>query len=896
MKSRPVLYLASQSPRRRDILTRMKVPFHVVPSNYREYLRQNTAPGALALEHAEGKARRAVVPAKARFVMGADTVVACAGRLLGKPANEKEALAMIRLLSGRTNEVVTGIALLDLKTGIMTRAAACSYVKIKKMNAAQQKAYVRNSHPYDKAGGYAIQGGPRIARRIRGSYSNIVGFPRELVRKLLKQAGFFLLVLGLLQSGTTAVRADILAGPERSEHTEASLIPETNGIAPGQKLRVALRLRMDEHWHTYWLNSGDSGLATTIRWTLPEGFEAGPIQWPWPQIIRQPPLATYGYENEIWLFSDIQAPAVIDSGQNIVLKARVNWLECEVPCLPGQARFSLDLPVVDDPAANPVWDKGAADFLNRLPLPAPEASVSAEQTQNRINVFFDLHRLGLPEEAALKQAYFFPDDSEWIEHAALQSLEKTSPGQYRLTLERSRLRPELLENLSGYLWIETGSVTQAYSVRTAPALSESSAPESPAVNPLPQNPGGLGLLAALIFAFLGGLILNLMPCVLPVLSLKLLSFASHRDEAAALRRHSLVWTLGVLVSFWILCVLMLALRWGGSSLGWGFHLQSPVIVTALLLIFLLLTLNLSGFFEIGLLLTRFSGPSGKGHKVSEAFFSGVLVVVAATPCTAPFMGAAIGYSLAQPLPVVLAVFSFLGLGMAFPFLALSFIPGGIRFLPRPGAWMNTLKKVLSVPLALTVLWLAWVLAVQIDGVSLAAVFGFAAFAGISAVVYGRTQTGRGAPWLRPVSLGLIIIFSAAALAGASRAAKPGFEKQPVKTEGVEWQTYSREALEAARSAGSPVFINFTARWCLSCQANDRLVFRSPKIGEAFKQRGIQAFKADWTLKDREITEALDSYGRASVPLYVYYHGQAQEPEIWPELLTIGFVLDQLKKD
>jgi MAF protein len=923
-----LLYLASQSPRRREILTHMKVLFQVVGSSYEERLKQTVLPHELALEHAEGKARNAQVPRKARFVMGADTVVACAGRILGKPRDEKAAVAMIQLLSGRLNEVVTGIALLDRETGILTRAASHSLVSIKKMDAEQCLNYVRSSHPYDKAGGYAIQGQPRIARRVRGSYSNIVGFPRELVRKLLKQAGFFGIALVLIQACLQAPAAAAESVKVRSEHTEVSLISEFTAVQPGKPLRVALKLKSDPDWHTYWINSGDSGLATSIRWILPEGFSAGPIEWPYPSVIRQDPLVTYGYHGETWLFTTLQVPGSLTPGSKVVVRAEADWLECEIPCLPGQAELSLDLNVQAAAQVSPAWQQGATQFLGQLPQAAPAGYLAFEQNDKI---------LILKSNLLAQDAYFFPYDGELLDHAAPQIL-RTGESMLTLEIQRSRLKPGLVERLAGVLVLTAKGQKQAYEVnltdkdvlrpvyavpptkpsalQTKPTLKETpqlsrvqelaAAPQSvvqskPFAIQEPQKP--ISLMLALAFAFLGGLILNLMPCVLPVLSLKILGFVTQRGHPGELRAHGLIWTLGVLVSFWLLSGILLALRWGGSSLGWGFQLQSPGMVAALAVVFLLLTLNLAGFFEVGLLLTRFGGRSSKsGEKNGQAFAAGVLAVVAATPCTAPFMGAAMGYALTQPVAVVFAIFTSLGLGMAFPFLVLAFVPGGLKFLPKPGPWMNTFKKVLALPLGLTVVWLLWVLAVQVEVSARLWSAGFLLAAALAAISYGRVHPSAlaGVPAARRKSgLFLILLILAAALTvwSAERGVKIQPESDGIKatTPGVPWRVYAREEADRLVREGRPVFINFTARWCLSCQVNDRLVFRSREVADAFRARGIQAFKADWTSKDAVIAQALAGYGRASVPLYVFYNGQSKNPRFLPEVLTTRLVLEALEE-
>lgn len=909
-------------------MTQMRIPFRIVKSLYRERLKQNVVPAELALEHAEGKARQAQVPQMARFVMGADTVVACEGRILGKPSDEKAAVRMIQLLSGRTNEVVTGIALLDRKTGILTRAAAHSWVAIKKMNVEECFNYVRESHPYDKAGGYAIQGKPRIARRVRGSFSNVVGFPRELVRKLLNQAGFFVAILFFISAIPMQQLFAVESSPVRSKHTEASLISEYTAVQPGKPLRIALRLKTDPDWHTYWMNSGDSGLATSIRWNLPEGFSAGAIQWPYPSLIRQDPLVTYGYQGEVWLFTTIKVPENLQPGSQVILRAKADWLECEIPCLPGRADLSLELTVNETAQVSLAWQRGAAQFLKRLPKPEEPEGWTFEQVSDALTLNIYL---------AADEAYFFPYEGELFDHAAPQVLTRTDGG-LSLELQRSRLNPGPVQALAGVLLVTLDGQRQAYELKTKekqarPAggapISQKEKAEKP-ITPLASKQElpppltesetksffergsseekPIPFFLALVFAFLGGLILNLMPCVLPVLSLKVLGFVTQRGDVKQLRAHGLIWTAGVLVSFWILSGVMLALRWGGSSLGWGFHLQSPGMVAALTVIFLLLTLNMAGFFEVGLLLTRFAGMTSKaGEKNGQAFAAGVLAVVAATPCTAPFMGVAVGYSLTQTVPVVFAVFTFLGLGMAFPFLGLSFLPGGLKFLPKPGPWMDTFKRFLALPLGLTVIWLLWVLAVQVNELPLKWIAGALTVTAFSAFFYGRCHRSAlaGDSGARSKSLFfLIVVMLSAGLAVFAAARGGNAEKSVFATEpksamassskGVQWRTFSREEAERLVLEGKPVFINFTARWCLSCQVNDRLVFQTQAVAEAFQARGVHAFKADWTSQDAVIAEALADYGRASVPVYVYYDGQSQQPRFLPEVLTVNLVLESLK--
>jgi thiol:disulfide interchange protein DsbD len=580
-------------------------------------------------------------------------------------------------------------------------------------------------------------------------------------------------------------------GAVKTPQVEAELVAERDALVPGEPITVALRLAAIPGWHTYWRNPGDSGEPTRIAWRLPPGFSAGGIEWPVPERIPVGPLMNFGYHGEVLLLTRIVPPADLPAGKPVTLRAKANWLVCEVNCIPEEGELELALPVARGSGPHERWGKPIAATKGRLPVPAPGgwtfAARGAEGGASR-SIF-------PPRD--LKDAYFLPFEEGKIEPSAPQTLAREGE-TYRLALRAAAQPVGAFDRVNGVLV----SADKAWVIDV----------------PVVARFAELGLAAALLFAFAGGLLLNLMPCVLPVLSIKVLGFAS---EGEGRLRHALLYSAGVLVSFWLLAGILIGLRALGSQLGWGFQLQSPVTVALLAAFFLVLALNLSGLFEL-----RFAfagGPSGH-------FLSGVLAVVIASPCTAPFMGAALGYAVFESGWRALLVFTALGLGMALPYGGLAAAPGWRRYLPKPGPWMPRLKQWLAVPLYATVVWLAWVFAQQMP-------------------------------------------FS-----------------QPEKDHA--WQPYSAEKVAALAASGKPVFVDFTAAWCVTCQVNERLVLGREDVLAAFRSRDVALVRADWTRRDPEIARALGALGRSGVPAYVLYK-PGSAPLVLPELLTRERLLEAL---
>ncbi|MGD8476866.1 MAG: thioredoxin family protein [Burkholderiales bacterium] len=695
-------------------------------------------------------------------------------------------------------------------------------------------------------------------------------------------------LIGLLLAGLVSLPAD--ANPVRRDHIDAELIPATTSVEPGSVLTVALRLKPDAHWHTYWKNPGDSGLATHIDWELPEGFSAGPILWPVPTRIDVGPLANYGYDGEVLLLTDIQVPR--DLPASVPIRAMASWLVCEEICIPGDAEFTLALPV--GPAKpNLLWSGRIDQTRAALPKTIDGLDVRAQFVAGSEWVL-SLPRSVLPQKSTLR---FFADSEERIDHASKQQMYE-GDGMVYLRFAAASGASEQQRPLTGLLVADPAFASGATAALISPAVSiTESAPAAvltgPVLNKAVSNKPAqarLTTIVALAFAFIGGVILNLMPCVFPVVGIKVLTFVENsRSSPASLRAHGLLFALGVLASFWVVAGALLGLRAGGATLGWGYQLQSPLVISALALLFFVLALNMSGVFELGTRAQQLAGSVRANTGYADAFFSGVIATLVATPCTAPFMGAALGFAITQSAPVAMAVFTALALGMAMPYLVLSFSPKLVGYLPKPGQWMVSLKQALAFPLYLTVVWLVWVLGRQV-GIDAVARF----LVGMTAVAAALWIYGR---WNRAHTL--VARNSARAVAAVLVVAAliyawphPGAaQRATLAAESDHWKEWSPAAVTAAREQGRVVFVDFTAAWCVTCQVNKRLVLNKDAVQQRFRDRGIVTMVADWTNRDPQISAALDALGRSGVPVYVFYPGNGGEPILLPELLTESLVLD-----
>jgi|CXWL01.1.fsa_nt_gi thiol:disulfide interchange protein DsbD len=583
------------------------------------------------------------------------------------------------------------------------------------------------------------------------------------------------------------------AAPVKTENVEADLVAERSAAEPGKTLTVALRLKIAPHWHTYWRNPGDSGEPTSLEWKLPPGYSAGPIQWPVPRRLPIGPLLNFGYEDEVLHLVEISIPA--NASGNAAIAAHARWLVCNPErCIPEDGVVSITLPIGK---GEPSVDAAAiARTRSALPAKAQGIRFAASRTDAGVELEID---------PSPRSAAYFPFEQGKIHNAGAQSWDG-----------KSLKIPKTLQPVGAFNRVAGLLVTDKQAV-------EIEVPVAGAASGTPGELTGLGVAA--LFAFIGGLILNLMPCVLPVLSIKILGFAGGSADRGAMRMHGSLYALGVVLSFLFFAALLVLLQSLGNEIGWGFQLQSPVFVGLLIALFLALALNLSGLFEFSFVMASDLKPK---NRHADAFLTGVLAVVVASPCTAPFMGAALGYALAGGPADALAVFTALGFGMALPYLVLSWNPQWLRWLPKPGAWMVRFKQLLALPLYATVLWLGWVLALQ-----------------------------------------------SGLLAGAS-----------------DWEKFSSEKIQQYEKQGKTVFVDYTAAWCVTCQVNKQLVLSRPDVEQAMRASGMVLMRADWTRRDEEITRALAALGRKGIPVYAIYRPRRDPellPEILTRDLLLAAV-------
>ncbi len=711
------------------------------------------------------------------------------------------------------------------------------------------------------------------------------------VRKSLTLFGAALAGLALAWTSAACADTNPAADPLARRHVEASLVADAQGVQAGGVIHVALRQKIQPGWHTYWRNPGDSGQATTVTWTLPAGWKIGEMVWPKPRQLRTGPLMDYGYEGEVLLPQTLAAPAGAKVGQSVTLKAAASYLVCKDVCVPEDASLTLTLPVVaGEPSPDPTWGARIGATLAKAPKPGPLTAVmTAAAKAIKLSITGDVVKGG-----DFPDAYFYPYDPAAIDHPQPQVIER-GQGGFTLTLApgsgfKSASPPGRLQGV-----IDLG--TRAYEIDAGPGPVQ---PAAVGLGPpaAPQAAGqGLGKLGgAFAFALLGGLILNLMPCVFPVLSMKAVSLAGHAHSPRDARRQGLAFLAGVAATFVGLAGLLIAARAAGQAVGWGFQLQSPAVIAGLTLVMLLVALNLAGLFEVGQSLQVAAGGAEAADRggVVGAFFTGVLAVAVAAPCTAPFMAPAIGYALTQPPVLALSVFFALALGMAAPFTLVAFAPRLLALMPRPGAWMEVFKKAMAFPMFATAAWLLWVFSQQVGPLSLGRLLAAAVLVAFAAWLYGRAQGARFAG--RGGGLGFVVGLALMALAAAT-AAWPPFDaparaaaSAAGKSDALAAQPFSPERLADLRAEGRPVFVNLTAAWCVTCQVNDKVALSSRKVAEAFAKDGVVYLKGDWTNRDAAITQILSEHGRAGVPLYLMYGASGRDAEVLPQLLTEGVVL------
>jgi thiol:disulfide interchange protein len=688
--------------------------------------------------------------------------------------------------------------------------------------------------------------------------------------------GGFALALAMMTAMPTRVAAATLP----ADPVVARLVSEAGSVAPGATLWVDLHLDIAKGWHVYWRNPGDSGRPTEIAWQLPSGFNAGEVAWPAPERFVVGTIGNYGYSGSADLLVPITAPPRLELGSTAHLAAKAIWLVCSDICIPGEASLALDLPV--SAAAKTADPSAAALFAavrERLPKPAAFAP--------RFSLSGQVLRLTIPPDALAgldrPTASFFPFDGNVVDAAAAPQQEPHAGGIELSVLRLGGTAKSPPATLTGVLVLHgTDGSERAYTIAAAGVASP------------PAGEDAIRWWQALLLALLGGVALNLMPCVFPVLSLKLLGLAVsvHRAEE---RRHGLAYAAGVIVSFALLGGGLLLLRTGGAAVGWGFQLQSPIVVGLLSYLLFAMGLSLSGVADLGV------GLGGIGSRLADraglvgAFATGVLAAVVATPCTAPFMGAALGFALIAPTPVALAVFVALGAGLAAPIVLATAVPSVARLLPRPGPWMLWFKQILAFPLYATVAWLLWVLIQEVGPAS-----AFLALLGLVPVgfavwIYGRTRSGGTAG--RRLGTGLATMGLAASVIVAATLAPAGAPPggaTDVASAGLGYENFSPDRLTRLVGEHRPVFVNLTAAWCITCLVNERTTLESRAVRGAFAERHVVALKGDWTRQDPAIAALLLQFGRSGVPLYLFYDTDGT-PTVLPQILTEASVLAAVGK-
>jgi len=746
---------------------------------------------------------------------------------------------------------------------------------------------------------------------------NTLAHPARMPARSPTWARALCLLLGAFTAAGGAPNAHAATAQANAptEHLETALIAEDSKVAPGGEVIIGLRLKPEAGWHVYWRNPGDSGLPTKIRWTLPAGTTAGDIQWPYPELATLGTLVNYGYGDDTVLLVPIRVASDATPGQKLNLVADVNWLICKDLCIPGKASYSLPLEIGAKTEADPAQAALFAQARATLPLPMPpdwQAHFAIEPptgtapgaapaddpvaaTAGRA-VTLALSHAWLPAGAELS---FFPIPKKLIQYGAPQRIAREGQD---LRLSQA-LSPEFTaspDTFDGVLVARSADGTRAYEISAtrgaALAVPISAAPSAGSGTAEPTS--WSKLLSAVAFAMLGGLILNLMPCVFPVLSLKALALAQAGGQAAAHRqRDALAYTGGVLVSFLGVAALLIALRATGQAFGWGFQLQSPTFVAILAEVMFALGLSMSGLAMFGTRLMGVGQQLTERGGVAGAFFTGVLAAVVASPCSAPYMGTALGFALTQPPAGALLIFAGLGIGMASPFLLIGFVPSVARMLPRPGIWMETFKQFLAFPLYLTSAWLIWVLARQVgaDGAGLAlgglVLIGFGLW--VSQLPRREDDSGRLSSVLAfSAFLAALALTAAPAIRLGSADAKAATTLTNISSN-AHAQPYSDEALAALRAAHRTVFVNFTADWCLSCKVNEHGALRADRVTAAFSERKVAWLEGDWTRYDPAITHILERFGRSGVPLYLVYRDGVADPEVLPQILTPDILVEAL---
>ena len=677
--------------------------------------------------------------------------------------------------------------------------------------------------------------------------------------------------------------ASAWAAPVSTRYSTVELIAEQSTLpSAGGTVTLGLYIRPNPTWHAYWTNPGDAGQAPSIEWTMPEGFAASEFEFPAPHVLPFGDLNTYGYDGEILLLTEISVPAGLSAGDEISLGGRARWVVCDDKvCVPDRAVVSLKLSVgeaIPNPEMAPRFAEARGLIPTQVEWPG-EFSIGGSEVSIEI----------APADAreGFDDAYLFIESTDLVGYAR-QSYGMTSAGlTFKMDAVEGRDTPDRTNVILAY--------TAADGSHKAVSLDLVQAVAAPVSG---SSPGGLSFIQAVIFAFLGGIILNLMPCVFPILSMKAMSLVKMaRENQRATRESGVLYTVGILVAFTAIAVVMLTFRSAGESVGWGFQMQNPLIVVGIGLLMVAVGVNLLGAFEFG---TRIMGTGQglvSGGERREAFFTGLLAVVVATPCMAPFMASALGYALTQPAAISVAVFLALGFGLAFPYLLVSFVPAFGRIMPKPGAWMETFKHLLAFPMFITALWLFWIVGRQLGPTSMFVGLLSAVAIAFTLWAYGKAQySGLKKRWYVTAVVGLALsIYAVSQVESVRVIHRADGDTSAGMLGGLELEHFDPERVRQYIADGQPTFVYFTADWCISCKANERVALSTNTVAEAFNSRGIKVVEGDWTMEDPVITEWLEMYDRAGVPLYLYFpKGSSLETvTILPQILTPGLVVDAI---
>ena len=669
---------------------------------------------------------------------------------------------------------------------------------------------------------------------------------------------------------------------EQERHARFRLVPERTKVTAGDSIYIALEQTLDAGWHSYWTNPGDSGEPMRIEWALPGGFEAGTLKWPVPHKIMVGPLASYGYEGKNIFLQEINIPWDLPAGP-VTLRADIDVIICSDICIPETGSYEITLNDTAAPQDNSAYIDQAYKHL-----PAPfDFDVSFWVEEGKLFFSFDnvLYNVLLKNLKSGTTFLLIPDEWGLVDNTAPTLIDmKTKQGTVYIAQKRGERPLDTFNKVSAMLIYTdiNGNPQSVYFTatpksdwdRSASAITAAPDESQDRSSAPPQRQQDTSFPKAVLFALLGGLILNLMPCVFPVLSLKALKLCRMGgEERAHARLHGLLYTFGILVSFAFFAVALLGLQAAGISAGWGFHLQNPAFIAFLTYLFFIIGLNLAGYFEV--MISIGGRDLTKEHGYAATFLSGVLAAVVATPCTAPFMGIAMGYALTQPAATALAVFLALGFGLALPYLALSFIPAMQKIMPKPGRWMETFRKVLAVPMFAAALWLGWIFMQQTGRDGLIYLIGGTAALGV-AITLIKLKTK-----LWCITAAVLILASLLPMmiktAPVTALAKNG------------WLPYSTAQFSSLESGDDALFVNMTAAWCITCKINERTSLESREVRDAFKKNSVVLIKGDWTSYNGEITTYLQSFGREGVPLYVYYgprskNGERPEPVVLPQIL------------